>query len=237
VSLIVVRDELVEWVRWLSEIGVRELRLPPDSGNGSSGESVMAADDGTRLADAGTLKAVSGILGECRRCKLHLARKSIVFGVGNENADLMFIGEGPGADEDEQGVPFVGRAGRKLTQMIQSIGYERDDVYIANIVKCRPPGNRDPQADEVATCSPFLYAQIEVIAPKVIVTLGSPATKTLLDSRTGITRLRGRWHDFRGIPVMPTFHPAYLLRRYTVENRTLVYNDLKAARARIDEQE
>ncbi|MBD3868454.1 MAG: uracil-DNA glycosylase [Acidobacteria bacterium] len=194
-------------------------------------------DDESRLALAGNLGEVREVLGDCTRCKLHQDRKNVVFGVGNENADLMFIGEGPGADEDEQGEPFVGRAGRKLTEMIKAIGYERKDVYIANIVKCRPPGNRDPQPDEVATCSPFLYAQIQAIAPKVIVTLGSPATKTLLESRTGITRLRGRWHDFQGIPLMPTFHPAYLLRRYTVENRTLVFSDLKAARARIDETE
>ncbi len=232
-----VRDELVEWIRWLGEIGVRELKLPQGSRSRMLEEDGAVADDETRLAGAGSLKAVSEILGECTRCKLHLERKNIVFGVGHESADLMFIGEGPGADEDEQGEPFVGRAGRKLTQMIKAIGYERKDVYIANIVKCRPPGNRDPQPDEVATCSPFLFAQIKAIAPRVIVTLGSPATKTLLSSRTGITRLRGRWHDFQGIPVMPTFHPAYLLRRYTLENRNLVYSDLKAARARIDEAE
>ena len=232
-----VRNELVEWMRWLGEIGVRELKLPQWSRNWMLEGDGAVADDETRLAGAGSLKAVGEILGECTRCKLHLERKNIVFGTGRENADLMFIGEGPGADEDEEGEPFVGRAGRKLTQMIKAIGYERKDVYIANIVKCRPPGNRDPQPDEVATCSPFLFAQIRAIAPKVIVTLGSPATKTLLETKTGITRLRGKWHEFQGIPLMPTFHPAYLLRRYTVENRNLVYSDLKAARARIDEAE
>lgn len=221
------RPDLVEWVRWLGEIGVKDLQLPVGS------DAASADDAGPAAADS--LAAVREILGECTRCKLHQDRKNIVFGVGSEDADLMFVGEGPGADEDEQGEPFVGRAGRKLTEMIQAIGYSRDEVYIANIVKCRPPGNRDPQPDEVETCAPFLYAQIKAIAPRVIVTLGSPATKTLLETRTGITRLRGRWHDFQGIPLMPTFHPAYLLRRYTLENRTLVYNDLKAARARIDE--
>jgi DNA polymerase len=119
--------------------------------------------------------------------------------------------------------------------MIRAIGLERDDVYIANVVKCRPPGNRDPEPDEVATCSPFLFRQIEAIAPKVIVALGSPATKTLLRTKVGITALRGKWGDFRGIPVMPTFHPAFLLRQYTLANRQAVFDDLKAARARIDE--
>lgn len=232
----VARGELVEWVRCLADIGVRDLKLPAGAAGMEEGDGAVH-DDESRLAAAANLGEVREVLGDCTRCKLHQDRKNVVFGVGNENADLMFIGEGPGADEDEQGEPFVGRAGRKLTEMIKAIGYERKDVYIANIVKCRPPGNRDPQPDEVATCSPFLYAQIQAIAPKVIVTLGSPATKTLLDSRTGITRLRGRWHEFQGIPLMPTFHPAYLLRRYTVENRTLVFSDLKAARARIDETE
>jgi DNA polymerase len=147
----------------------------------------------------------------------------------------MFIGEGPGAEEDARGEPFVGRAGKKLDEMIESIGLSRAEVYIANIVKCRPPNNRDPEKDEIETCVPFLTRQIEAIGPKAIVALGSPAAKTLLDTRTGITRLRGEWHDFHGIPVMPTFHPAYLLRAYTRENRLKVWEDLKAAKARIDE--
>jgi DNA polymerase len=236
VSRAVSRAELVEWIRCLGDIGVRDLKLPAGSAAMEQKEAAVM-DDGARLKNAANLGEVQAVLGDCTRCKLHQDRKNIVFGVGDENADLMFIGEGPGADEDEQGEPFVGRAGRKLTEMIKAIGYDREQVYIANIVKCRPPGNRDPQPDEVETCSPFLFAQVRAIAPKVIVTLGSPATKTLLESRTGITRLRGRWHDFQGIPLMPTFHPAYLLRRYTVENRTLVFNDLKAARARVDETE
>jgi DNA polymerase len=147
----------------------------------------------------------------------------------------MFVGEGPGAEEDAQGEPFVGRAGKKLDEMIVAIGLRRDAVYIANIVKCRPPKNRDPERDEVETCIPFLEAQIDAIRPAVIVTLGAPATKTLLDTRVGITRLRGNWHSYRGIPVMPTFHPAYLLRAYTPENRRKVWEDLKAARSRLDE--
>jgi DNA polymerase len=147
----------------------------------------------------------------------------------------MFIGEGPGADEDLQGEPFVGRAGKKLDEMIAAIGLSRPDVYIANVVKCRPPQNRDPERDEIETCSPFLVRQIEAIRPRVIVTLGAPATRTLLGTRIGITKLRGEWQEYRGIPVMPTFHPAYLLRVYTPENRRRVWEDLKAARARTDD--
>ena len=209
-----VRKALATWVGYLGEIGVRELSL--------------------REPGAG-LAAIRDEIGDCKRCKLCEARTNIVFGVGDPRAKLMFIGEGPGADEDAQGEPFVGRAGKKLNEMIRAIGLERGDVYIANIVKCRPPGNRDPEPDEVATCSPFLFRQIESIQPKAIVALGSPAAKTLLDTKAGITSLRGRFGSFRGIPVMPTFHPAYLLRKYTDENRRAVYEDLKAARARIDE--
>ena len=175
-------------------------------------------------------------LGECTRCRLHEGRTKIVFGVGDPRARLMFIGEGPGADEDAQGEPFVGRAGQTLNKMILSIGLEREKVYIANVVKCRPPDNRDPKPDEIATCSPFLVKQIESIRPRVIVTLGSPATKTLLNTKTGITKLRGTWQSYRGIPVMPTFHPAYLLRAYTQENRRRVWDDLKTARARMDRE-
>lgn len=219
-----VRKALATWVGYLGEIGVRELSLREPSVREPS------------MRDPGAvLSALREEIGDCKRCKLCHARKTIVFGVGNPSASLMFVGEGPGADEDAQGEPFVGRAGQKLNEMIRAIGLTREDVYIANVVKCRPPGNRDPEADEVGTCSPFLFRQIEAIQPKVIVTLGSPATKTLLDTKAGITSLRGRWGSFRGIPVMPTFHPAFLLRKYTVENRLAVFADLKAARARIDE--
>jgi DNA polymerase len=208
--------EIVEWVRYLGEIGVRELRV---------------SDGGDRVG----LEQVRDDLGDCRRCKLHEGRRNIVFGVGSPHARLMFVGEGPGAEEDRRGEPFVGRAGKKLDEMIAAIGLAREDVYIANIVKCRPPNNRDPQPDEIGSCSPFLKKQIAAIRPRVIVALGSPAAKTLLDTRVGITKLRGTWHSFAGVPVMPTFHPAYLLRAYTPENRRKVWEDLKAARARIDE--
>jgi len=180
------------------------------------------------------LREIRDEIGDCKRCKLHAGRTHIVFGVGNPRARLMFVGEGPGAEEDARGEPFVGRAGKKLDEMIRSIGLEREEVYIANLVKCRPPENRTPEPDEVGTCARFLFAQIEAIRPRVLVALGAPATKTLLGTRTGITQLRGNWGAFRGIPVMPTFHPAYLLRVYTPENRRKVWDDLKAARAKMD---
>lgn len=223
-----VRKALASWVGYLGEIGVRELALR------DAPAPVASAPEEVLDAPA-TLASLRDEIGDCRRCKLCEARTHIVFGVGNPHAKLMFVGEGPGADEDAQGEPFVGRAGQKLNEMIRAIGLAREDVYIANVVKCRPPGNRDPEPDEVATCSPFLFRQIELIGPKAIVALGSPAAKTLLQTKVGITALRGRWGSFRGIPVMPTFHPAYLLRSYTVENRQAVFSDLKAARARIDE--
>jgi uracil-DNA glycosylase len=149
----------------------------------------------------------------CTRCKLHKARTNIVFGVGNPKAELMFVGEGPGADEDAQGEPFVGRAGKLLTQMIeQGMGLKRSDVYIANVVKCRPPENRLPEKDEIATCSPYLLRQIDVIKPKVIVCLGSCSAQTLLQTNQGISKFRGEWFDFHGAKLMATYHPAYLLR-------------------------
>jgi DNA polymerase len=234
-----VRKALASWVGYLGEIGVRELALrEPAVREPERREPILPEPLKLEPAPSepeSALAAVRDLIGDCQRCKLCEQRTNIVFGVGNPRAKLMFVGEGPGADEDAQGEPFVGRAGQKLNEMIRAIGLEREDVYIANIVKCRPPGNRDPQPDEVATCSPFLFLQIESIRPKVIVTLGSPASKTLLDTKAGITSLRGRWGAFRGIPVMPTFHPAYLLRSYTAENRRAVFDDLKAARARIDE--
>jgi len=182
------------------------------------------------------LRQIRSEIGECTRCKLCHGRTNIVFGVGSARARMMFVGEGPGADEDARGEPFVGRAGQKLTEMIRAIGLGREQVYIANVVKCRPPGNRKPEPDEVATCSPFLFAQIDAIQPKVIVVLGASAVEALLGTRIGITKLRGRWGSFRGIPVMPTFHPSYLLRAYTSENRRNVFEDLKAARQRMDEE-
>jgi uracil-DNA glycosylase len=168
----------------------------------------------TGVADPSrALKLIREDLGDCTRCRLHKqGRKQIVFGVGNATAELMFIGEAPGADEDIQGEPFVGRAGQLLNNMIKAMGLEREQVYIANIIKCRPPGNRTPERDECETCSPFLMRQIEVIKPKAIVALGAVAAKTLLAINAPMTELRGRWYDFRGTKLAVTYHPAFLLR-------------------------
>jgi DNA polymerase len=176
------------------------------------------------------LEAVRRELGDCTRCGLAAGRTQIVFGDGNPQADLMFIGEGPGQEEDRRGLPFVGRAGELLTQMIEKgLGIPRSEVYICNIVKCRPPNNRTPQGGEIAACRPFLDAQIAAVRPKVIVALGKPAASLLLGRDVAITRLRGTWHEVAGIPLMPTLHPAYVLRQYTPENRRNVWEDLKAA--------
>jgi len=162
---------------------------------------------------AKALRVIREDLGDCTRCRLHQqGRKQIVFGVGNPRAELMFIGEAPGADEDEQGEPFVGRAGQLLNNMIKAMGLRREEVYIANIIKCRPPGNRTPERDECETCSPYLMRQISVIQPKVILALGAVAAKTLLAVNAPMSELRGRWYDFRGTKLAVTYHPAFLLR-------------------------
>lgn len=177
-----------------------------------------------RVADD-TLLKIREDLGECTRCKLHQRRHSIVFGDGNPNADLVFVGEGPGADEDAQGLPFVGRAGKLLTQMIEAMGLQRKDVYICNVVKCRPPENRTPERDEVSTCSPYLLRQLDAINPKIIVCLGSVAAQTLLETHRGISHFRGEWLDFRGRKLMATYHPAYLLRNPSAKSE--VWRDLQ----------
>jgi uracil-DNA glycosylase len=159
-----------------------------------------------------TLDQIRGELGDCRRCKLCEGRKNIVFGSGSPRAELVFVGEGPGETEDLQGVPFVGKAGELLTKMIEAMGFNRDSVYICNVVKCRPPDNRNPEPDEVAACEPFLRAQLLALQPKVIVALGKFAAQTLLRDTTPITRMRGQWREYQGVKLMPTFHPAYLLR-------------------------
>ena len=167
---------------------------------------------------------------DCQRCKLHtLGRRQVVFGVGNPNADLMFVGEGPGADEDMQGEPFVGRAGQLLTKIIEAIGMTRQDVYIANVIKCRPPQNRNPEPDEVEKCEPFLFRQIETIKPKVIVALGKFAAQSLLKTSEPITRIRGREYKYRDAILMPTYHPAYLLRNPSSKRE--VWEDMKRVRA------
>ena len=188
----------------------------------AAGPSLFEAVD--KLA-GDTLLKVREDLGECTRCKLHSTRHTIVFGDGNPKAELVFVGEGPGADEDAQGLPFVGRAGKLLTQMIEAMGLQRKDVYICNVVKCRPPGNRQPEEDEVSTCSPFLFRQIDFIAPKVIVCLGAVAAKTLLQTNRGISQFRGEWLEFRGRKLLATYHPAYLLRNPPAKSE--VWKDLQ----------
>lgn len=179
-----------------------------------------------------TLDQIREDLGECTRCKLHEGRRTIVFGEGNPNADLMFIGEGPGADEDATGRPFVGAAGKLLDRIIEAIGLKRADVYIANVVKCRPPGNRKPEKDESSTCEPFLFRQIAAINPKIIVLLGNTPVESVLQLKTGITKVRGEFYEFRGIPVLPTFHPAYLLRDATKKRE--VWDDMKKVRDELE---
>jgi DNA polymerase len=180
------------------------------------------------LPEDASLEAIREDVGECTRCKLHEHRNTIVFGEGNPQARLVFVGEGPGADEDATGRPFVGRAGQLLDKIIAAIGMKREDVYIANVVMCRPPGNRTPERDEVATCEPFLFRKLALIRPEVIVALGSPAFQCLMRSKETISKVRGEWREWNGIRVMPTFHPAYLLR--SPEKKREVWEDMKKVR-------
>ena len=185
----------------------------------------LFADHGASM-QAGTLEELRAAIGDCQRCKLCSGRTHVVFGVGNPQARLMFVGEGPGRDEDLQGEPFVGRAGQLLTDIItKGIGIKREDVYICNVVKCRPPENRNPEPDEVAACEPFLKKQIDLVRPDIIVGLGKFAVQTLLKSTMPISKLRGNWHSYHGIKLMPTFHPAYLLRNPA--DKKLVWEDIK----------
>lgn len=187
-----------------------------------------------RIAICGeTLLQILQDIGDCRRCRLAETRKTIVFGSGNEAARLVFIGEGPGADEDEQGLPFVGRAGQLLTRMIEAtaqkegIPIERKDVYICNVVKCRPPENRTPLPDEMEICGQFLFRQLMALKPKAICSLGGTASKALLGTKESVTRMRGKWQNWHDIPVMVTYHPSYLLRAYNVEAKREAWDDLK----------
>lgn len=210
------KEGLAAWVEHLGDLGIREWadRRAP---------ATTAREASALLAD------LRNELGDCTRCKLCAGRTQIVFGVGDPDANLMFVGEGPGAEEDRQGIPFVGRAGQLLNRIIGSIGLKREEVYIANVVKCRPPRNRTPMPDEVATCLPFLRRQIEAIQPRVICALGAPAAQNLLQSSEAISRLRGRFRSLQdGTHVMPTFHPAYLLRN--PEKKREVWEDMKKIR-------
>ncbi len=257
------RDQLAEHFRFAAELGVTGISrdaawrtradagvagvagVGPGSGPASDTHLTPPQTTAPQHMQTGTpltvarnaaeaLAAIRSDIGDCTRCKLHtLGRQQIVFGVGNPDADLMFVGEAPGADEDIQGIPFVGRAGQLLTKIIEAIDLKRDDVYIANVIKCRPPGNRNPELDEIAQCEPFLFRQVDSIKPKVIVTLGKFAAQTLLRTEDPISRIRGRIFDYRGAKLVPTFHPAYLLRnpsskRDVWEDMKLVRNLLKA---------
>ena len=226
-------DGLRDHLQFFGELGVDGIRRDAvwRQRAGEPGHSASQPTPATPSAPpAETLTVIRTDLGDCTRCKLHgLGRRQIVFGVGNPNADLMFVGEAPGADEDIQGEPFVGRAGQLLTKIIEAIGLKREDVYIANVLKCRPPNNRNPEPDEVEQCAPFLFRQIDTIKPKVIVALGKFAAQSLLRTADPITRLRGREYKFRDAILMPTYHPAYLLR--TPSAKRDVWEDMKRVKA------
>ena len=247
-------DDLRAHLEFFGELGVDGVRLEPEWRSRAerqttanpppvepevTGEVVEAVVEPVRVftSQVEALDALRVEIGpDCRLCKLHtLGRKQVVFGVGNPNADLMFVGEAPGADEDIQGEPFVGKAGQLLTKIIEAIGMQRSDVYIANVIKCRPPGNRNPEPDEVERCEPFLFRQIDIVQPKVIVALGKFAAQSLLRTTEPITRLRGREYKFRSAILMPTFHPAYLLRNPSSKRE--VWEDMKRVRAILTERD
>ena len=204
--------EVIHQLNFFGELGVTHLNLK-------------------NLNRTPTLEEIREEIGDCKRCKLHRGRQNIVFGVGNPEADLMFVGEAPGADEDAQGIPFVGRAGQLLTRIIEAIGLQREQVYIANILKCRPPRNRDPERDEVESCEGFLFQQIQAIDPMLVVALGRYAAQTLLQTKTAISRIRGQFFPYRGGLLIPTFHPSYLLRNPRAKRE--VWEDMKAIRAKL----
>jgi len=243
-----------QWLDYLKDIGFEELCLErsPEAQTHQAAEataSVTAADAAPRPAEtapatvapvlevsppSGDLASLAESAAACTACKLSERRKTVVFGSGRPDADLMFIGEGPGAEEDRQGLPFVGPAGEKLTQIIKAIGLERDAVYIANVVKCRPPGNRDPEPEEVAACRGYLEGQIDQVGPRVIVALGRVAAQMLLDTGAPLGRLRGEWHSVRGVPVRATYHPAALLRNPGY--RAPTWEDMQIVRDRLAEE-
>jgi DNA polymerase len=241
-------DQLKEHLRFAQELGVAGVSRDPAWRSRSEGQIGQVGREGQVgqegevteapraeavalfATQAAALTAIRADIGDCTRCKLHtLGRRQVVFGVGNPNADLMFVGEAPGADEDIQGEPFVGRAGQLLTKIIEAIGLSRSDVYIANVIKCRPPQNRNPEQDEVDTCERFLFRQVDVIQPKVIVALGTFAARALLRTLDPISRLRGRVFEYRGAKLIPTFHPAYLLRNPSSKRE--VWEDMKLVRS------
>jgi uracil-DNA glycosylase len=231
-------DDLRRYLEFYQDLGIRTLyraATVPDSEQAlQPTQKASSIPELPSLAPGGdTLLKIIEDIGDCQRCRLHTGRSKIVFGVGNEQAKLVFVGEGPGADEDAQGIPFVGRAGQLLTQMIENtskkegIPLERRDVYICNVVKCRPPENRKPEPDEMEICGEFLFRQLQVIRPKAICALGGTAAQALLGTKEGVTRLRGKWHKWHEIPMMVTYHPSYLLRPYNQDAKREAWEDLK----------
>ena len=231
------RDEIVADLReraryyeTLDRVGIPPIAEPPPGPGASAASTVREAS--APAGSASALEEIRATIGDCQRCKLAGGRKTIVFGQGNPEARLMFVGEGPGADEDEQGLAFVGKAGQLLTKIIEAIGLRRDDVFIANVIKCRPPQNRNPEPDEILSCQPFLEQQIRAIRPTVLVGLGKFAAQWLLKTAEPISRIRGRLGEYEGIKVMPTWHPAYLLRNPGAKRE--VWEDMKVVRSLLD---
>ena len=214
-------DDTIGFLKQSRDEGVQRVSISPESLE----KLKNLAAPRRRKPSGMTLADLREHIGDCQRCAIAKDRNKLVFGVGSETADLVFVGEAPCTDEDRQGEPFVGRAGKLLTRMIKKMGFERDQVYIANILKCRPPGNRDPLPDEIANCEEFLIKQLEIIQPKVIVALGKYAAQTLLRSDTPIRRMRGQLMEYHGIPLMPTYHPSYLLRN--ASKRWDVWDDMQ----------
>ncbi|MEE8278680.1 MAG: uracil-DNA glycosylase [Thermoanaerobaculia bacterium] len=222
---------VAEWLAYLGEIGFEDLYLPRQpAGEGGGAIRSKGAPAGER---SGALQELAAVASGCTKCRLSESRRRVVFGSGDPDADLMFIGEGPGAEEDRQGLPFVGPAGDLLTRIIRAIGLAREQVYIANIVKCRPPGNRDPQPDEVASCRGYLERQIELVQPRVLVLLGRVAAQTLLRNELSLGRMRGRWYRVQGVDARVTYHPAALLRKESLKRPT--WEDMQVVRDRLNE--
>jgi DNA polymerase len=234
-------DQLRQYLEFYQDLGIKTLyrhtvpagglpvaadEVPPEMPKTPESLPSLAPDNDT-------LFQILADIGDCRRCRLHEGRTKLVFGVGNEKSPLVFVGEGPGADEDAQGIPFVGRAGQLLTQMIEGtakkegMDLRRDDIYICNVVKCRPPGNRTPELDEMEICGQFLYRQLSAIKPKAICALGGTAARALTGHKEGVTKMRGRWFKWRDVPVMVTYHPSYLLRPYNQDAKREAWMDLK----------
>jgi uracil-DNA glycosylase len=238
-------DEIRKRLQFYQDLGIKDIyqqkspvapaepKRPVAPAAAKSAPSVSERDLPQLSPANDSLLQVINDMGDCRRCRLHEGRNKIVFGDGNERAPLVFVGEGPGADEDEQGIPFVGRAGQLLTQMIEGtakkegIPLRRSDIYICNVVKCRPPGNRTPEPDEMEICGQFLYRQLSVIGPKAICALGGTAARAVTGHKEGVTKMRGKWFKWRDIPVMVTYHPSYLLRPYNQDAKKEAWEDLK----------